>query len=140
MASSKQISTIALLSILVLTGCNDSNKVNNIDTNTTQKALPVSVVKTSEADGIKTQEVSYKTPAGNDSMKVSVTLKKGIVMDVSVTPLAVNPISLKIQKEFSSGVAKSAVGKNIGGLKVDTVSGASLSTGAFNEFLANNAQ
>ncbi len=86
----------------------------------------------------ETKELSYTSPAGPESIKVSITTQNGIITNVMATPLATAPISLKLQTAFADNVSKSVVGKNLKGLKVDTVSGASLTTGAFNEFLASS--
>ncbi len=69
---------------------------------------------------------------------MSITLNNGVITKVSATPEATNPISLKLQTGFSEKVAEKVIGRAIKGLKVDTVSGASLTTTAFNEFLAKN--
>lgn len=70
-------------------------------------------------------------------MTVSVTTKDGVITEVSVTPLA-RGTSLMYQQAFAGDVSGSVVGKAIKGLKVDTISGASLTTAAFNDFLASN--
>lgn len=87
----------------------------------------------------KSGQVNYKNPAGSDSMKVNITTKNGIITEASVTPMATNPVSLKFQQGFAGKISGSVVGKSVKGLKVDTVSGASLTTAAFNDFLASNS-
>ena len=71
-------------------------------------------------------------------MKASVTTQSGIITAASITPMATDEESLDYQKAFASKISETVVGKNINGLKIDTVSGASLTTGAFNTFLASN--
>lgn len=70
-------------------------------------------------------------------MKISITTKDGVITTVNTTPLATNEISLKLQNAFAANVSANVVGKAVKGLKVDTVSGASLTTNAFNEYLAS---
>lgn len=107
---------------------------NNTGT-TIEKTTP-----TSQESAIKEDILSYTSPAGKETIKTNLTVKNGIITDVSTTPLATHPISLKLQTAFSAKVSESVIGKAIKGLKVDTISGASLTTGAFNDFLAKNAQ
>lgn len=169
MKSSKQISSIALLSLLVLTGCTNSETVapkevapvspatQDVPAPEAQVATPPAevvvapatpstslvdsgTVATSQINAPIEGVISYKTPAGDDAIKVSLMTKEGIITGVATTPLATNPISLKLQTAFAAKVSESVVGKAVKGLKVDTISGASLTTAAFNGFLAKNAQ
>lgn len=104
------------------------------------KSAPTSTASTSSAQSTKTGQVNYKTPAGSDMMRVNITTSKdGTITGASVTPLATNAVSLKFQQSFASKVSGSVIGKSIKGLKVDTISGASLTTAAFNDFLASNS-
>lgn len=149
MKASKQISIATLLSLLVLTGCtnNTAPKTDtpaaaptSQDTPAEQSSETVASVSSTIAtpkDVMQTKEISYMSPAGSETIKVSLTTKDGVITSVTATPLATNPISLKLQTAFAGDVSKNAVGKAIKGLKVDTVSGASLTTAAFNEFLAS---
>lgn len=75
------------------------------------------------------------SPAGNDTMKVDMVVSGGKIASVSVTPLATNEISLKLQKAFAEAVPGVAVGKDVQNFSLDTVSGASLTTEAFNGFV-----
>lgn len=101
------------------------------------KNTPTSAVNIS-SPSTKSGQANYKTPAGSDSMKVSITTKNGIITETSATPMATNPVSLRFQQSFAGKISGNVVGKSIKGLKVDTVSGASLTTAAFNDFLASN--
>lgn len=186
MKSTKQLSSVALLSVLALTGCTNSDDAAKNDTAPVTAGTPVTPEEqptaipdqsgsvssieqggSSEtqqentgttnqmtdsgsarsADGsaaskdiIKTGQVNYKTPAGDDLMRVNITATTdGIIAGVLVTPLSTNDVSLKFQQEFANKVGKDVIGKKLKGLKIDTVSGASLTTGAFNDFLAKNS-
>lgn len=86
---------------------------------------------------IRTGELYYTSPAGPELVKISITTKDGIIVETTATPTATNPKSLKFQQAFAGKVSASIVGKAVKGLKVDTISGASLTTKAFNDFFAN---
>lgn len=88
------------------------------------------------ADGTYAATGSYESPAGPETVGVSVTLADGVVTAVEVTPEATNPASQKFQNQFASGVADVVVGKPIEGLTVDAVSGSSLTPEGFNAALA----
>ena len=91
------------------------------------------------ADGTYTATGSYESPAGPETVGVSITLEDGMVMGVEVTPEATNPASQKFQTQFASGVADVVMGKPIEGLTVDTVSGSSLTPEGFNAALVEIA-
>ena len=87
-------------------------------------------------DGTYTATGAYDSPAGPETVAVSVTLADGVVTAVEVTPEASNPTSKQFQTKFASGVADVVVGQPIEGLTVDAVSGSSLTPGGFNAALA----
>ncbi len=91
------------------------------------------------ADGTYTATGSYESPAGPETVGVSITLADGVVSAVVVTPEATNPASQKFQSQFASGVADVVVGQPIEGLTVDTVSGSSLTPDGFNAALVEIA-
>jgi len=91
------------------------------------------------ADGTYTATGSYESPAGPETVGVSITLAGGVVTAVVVTPEATNPASQKFQTQFASGVADAVVGQPIEGLTVDTVSGSSLTPDGFNAAVAEIA-
>jgi uncharacterized protein with FMN-binding domain len=91
------------------------------------------------ADGTYTATGNYESPAGPETVGVSITLADGVVSAVVVTPEATNPASQKFQAQFASGVADVVVGQPIEGLTVDTVSGSSLTPDGFNAALAEIA-
>ena len=90
-------------------------------------------------DGTYTATGSYESPAGPETVGVSITLEDGMVMGVEVTPEATNPASQKFQTQFASGVADVVMGKPIEGLTVDAVSGSSLTPEGFNAALVEIA-
>jgi uncharacterized protein with FMN-binding domain len=87
------------------------------------------------ADGTYDTTGTYESPAGKETIDVSVTLDGGVVSAVEVTPQATNPTSKTWQTKFASGVSDEVVGKSIDDVELDAVSGASLTTGGFEDAL-----
>lgn len=88
------------------------------------------------AAGTYSAEGSYTNPGGQSSVEVEMTLGDGgVVEDVTVTPQATGT-SRQYQDKFVSGIADEVVGKSIDELDVSKVSGSSLTSGGFNEALA----
>ncbi|PZQ90576.1 MAG: hypothetical protein DI534_05055 [Leifsonia xyli] len=87
----------------------------------------------SYSDGTYTAEGSYVSPAGEESVKVEITLASGTVTAVTVTPEATDPQAKGFQQKFASGIAAEVVGKSIDSLNVSRVAGSSLTSGGFNE-------
>lgn len=71
----------------------------------------------------------YSIGDAQAAFKGKILLENGIVKSIEV-PDAKGP-----QAAFLEGVAEVAYGKPVKGLQIDTISGASLTTAAFNEFL-----
>lgn len=88
------------------------------------------------ADGTYAATGSYESPAGQETVAVSLTLADGVVTAVEVTPEATNPTSKQFQTKFASGVVDVVVGQPVDGLSVDAVSGSSLTPEGFNDALA----
>ncbi len=86
-------------------------------------------------DGMYSEEGSYKTPAGMKKVKVDVTLKDGKIVDSTVTGLAEDEKSIGFQKIFVENYKPLITGKSISEVKLDKVSGSSLTSAGFNEAL-----
>lgn len=86
-------------------------------------------------DGTYEAEGSYRSPGGNESIGVSITLEGDVVTAVTVTPEATSGNSAQYQGQFADGIAAEVVGQNIDDLSVDKVSGSSLTSGGFNQAL-----
>ena len=78
----------------------------------------------------------YDSPAGWDTLNVSLTLANGVVTNVVVTPDVVVSGSKRWVERFISGINQVVVGRNINDLNLTQVSGASLTTGGFNDAVA----
>lgn len=89
--------------------------------------------ETPYTDGSYTATGSYTSPNGAETIGVELTLAGDIVTEVTVTPNATNPNSVRYQGEFADGIAAEVVGKDIDDLDVSTVAGSSLTSGGFNE-------
>ncbi|BDI23307.1 FMN-binding protein [Herbiconiux sp. L3-i23] len=85
------------------------------------------------ADGTYEAEGSYRSPGGNETVQVSITLEDDVVTAVTVTPTATSGNSKQYQTAFAGGIADVVVGKDIDELDVSKVSGSSLTSGGFNE-------
>ncbi len=86
-------------------------------------------------DGTYTAKGSYESPAGNETIEVSLTVADDVVTDVTVTPMADDATAVKFETQFASGIADEVVGKSLDGLSVDKVSGSSLTGTGFNAAL-----
>jgi uncharacterized protein with FMN-binding domain len=110
------------LGLLALAGC-ASGAADAMDTSA------------SYADGDYSAEGSYISPAGEQSVKVELTLADDIVTAVTVTPEADDPQAQGFQQKFAGGIADAIVGKDIDSLNVSRVAGSSLTSGGFNKAL-----
>jgi uncharacterized protein with FMN-binding domain len=138
-------STIALVSgvsaVAALAAC--SSEAANADTaddtvssSSGDGAAADPAVEGGVTDGTYTATGAYESPAGPETVAVSLTLADGVVTAVEVTPEATNPTSKQFQTTFASGVADVVVGQPIEGLSVDAVSGSSLTPDGFNAAVA----
>lgn len=108
-------------------------------TTATTTIVPTTEVTSGYKDGTYTVDSSYYTPEDIASMKVSVKVSSGKISGLTITPEAFGE-SGRYQSRFASAVSGYVVGKTIenAALKVN-VSGASLTTDAFNIALAKIA-
>lgn len=75
----------------------------------------------------------YTSPAGEEEIGVTLEVNNGIVTDATVEVKATNPFSQKWQTVFQSNFKDLVVGKDIATLKLDAVSGSSLTPKGFND-------
>ena len=93
------------------------------------------VVASSFKDGIYSTTGNYVSPAGPETIDVTLTVEGEIVTAASVKTNATNPVSTKMQAAFIDGYSPLVVGKKLSELSLSKVSGASLTTNGFNEAL-----
>ena len=89
-------------------------------------------------DGTYTASGSYASPAGPESIAVTLTIKNDVVSSVSVSSPSANPTSKNFQTVFASGISGQVVGKSldeIGGYS--SVNGSSLTPNGFDSALAS---
>ena len=90
------------------------------------------------ADGTYTSNVQYEIPYGYiEPMDVSVVLKDGVITEAEVSFAVVNPVSAEYQKLFAQAVQTKVVGQRITDVSLARAGGASLTSGGFNEALAD---
>jgi uncharacterized protein with FMN-binding domain len=87
------------------------------------------------ADGTYSTDAQYQAPSGMERVSVTITLQDGVVTDVTATGDATDREAAQFQDRFASGIASAVVGKDISGLSVTRVSGASLTSNGFNAAL-----
>lgn len=86
-------------------------------------------------NGVYTATGKYDSPAGLESIGVSITIDNGVITSSSVTANATNNRSYRYQQAFIDGYKKLVVGKNIDTISLDRVSGSSLTPAGFNNAL-----
>ena len=92
-------------------------------------------------DGTYSASGKYQSPAGSDTLQVSITVKNDVVTAVNITPASANEVSLQIQGMFADGIGALVVGKSldeIGGYSA--VNGASLTPKGFDAALSQIRQ
>ena len=88
------------------------------------------------ADGDYSAEGEYVSPAGPSKILVEITIQNDSVAAVTVTPEQTDPTAKGFQTQFANGIADLIVGRDIDILKVSRVGGSSLTSGGFNDALA----
>ena len=78
---------------------------------------------------------SYRSPGGEESIDVTLSLTNGVITDIAVTPNATLPNSIAFQNMFTEGIKEQVMGKHIDDLDITHVSGSSLTPKGFNEAL-----
>ncbi|WP_439031998.1 FMN-binding protein [Gordonia terrae] len=82
----------------------------------------------------------YISPGGPQTVGVTVTLSNSVITAVSVDTSQTKGPSLEYQGKFAGGISDVVVGKNIDEIEVDKVSGSSLTSGGFNDAIAQIKQ
>lgn len=86
-------------------------------------------------DGTYNAEGSYRTPGGEESIDVKVTLADGVISDVTVTQNASGGEAEEYQSKFSTSYKSEVVGKKIDEVSLSRVAGSSLTPLGFNTAL-----
>lgn len=123
---------ILLIAVFTLSACQASNLQSLLKTEQVITQEPSWTV-----DGnTYTTTVEYDVPEGTESNSFSLVIKDGIISSIEVGITTTNKASLKYQQDFAKNIASIVVGQKISELKsIDRVSGASVTTTAFNDAL-----
>ncbi len=78
---------------------------------------------------------TYDSPAGDEPLDATVTLKDDVITAVEAKNVAIAPRSKAYQDMFIQGIAGQIVGKNIKDVKVTYLNGSSLTAKAFDKAL-----
>jgi len=82
-------------------------------------------------DGTFSSAGVYNSPAGSETVDVTLTLKDGIITDSTFQANSGNPISKKLQNNFKDGYEAVVIGKSIDSLSLTVVNGSSLTPKGF---------
>lgn len=110
-------------------------------TATTNATTSPSTTSTSATatDGTYSASSTYYVPPGTEDIQVTVTLKSGVVTNVSIQNSENNHDSAIFQREFTAEYKAAVVGKKISGLRIGTIAGASDTSQGFNDALSQIA-
>lgn len=127
----------------------NNNKNNNADSTsqsthehdhshgtTDQAKAPESTDTSTYEDGIYSATGSYISPAGRESIELTVTIKEGVITNTSIMNQATDPEALQHQELFSDHYKTLIVGKKINDVaSLSRVAGSSLTSNGFNDAL-----
>ncbi len=88
------------------------------------------------ADGTYSMSGGYVSPAGRETVTVSVTLANDIITNATFTGDATNSSSVRNQGRFAEGYTSLVVGKDIDSVELGVVNGSSLTGIGFNDAIA----
>ena len=87
-------------------------------------------------DGTYTAIGNYESPGGDESIKVTLTLKDDVITSASTVSNATRPNSVTFQGIFVAGFKPLVAGKKIQDVNLTKVSGSSLTPRGFNDAVA----
>lgn len=88
-----------------------------------------------DMETIKEFSQVYATPAGNETLKWTITLDNGVIEDVVVQTSSNHEVSEKYKELFADGIKWLVVGKKPSETDIKIVNGSSLTAGAFRKYL-----
>lgn len=149
---------VVILAAVALSACTLTTQSTNTPsvsptslTNQTPMTNPVASASSEPDETLTTQQtaqgtaysqtVFYDNPAGGDEVGFKMTLDAtGTIIDADAEVKAVHQASQGLQNNFKAEVKQAVVGKKIADLQPDRIGGASLTTGAFRQFLETVAR
>lgn len=87
-------------------------------------------------DGTYVAVGSYQSPAGPEQVSISLSIKDDVIVDTSATNIAQNKTSIRYENKFISGYKALVIGKSLDTVRLDRVSGSSLTPNGFNDAVA----
>jgi len=90
-------------------------------------------------DGTYSANSSYYVPHGQEAIKVTLTVKNGIVTDSSVQNSQNDFTSAQYQQYFAAEYKSYVIGQKISGLQIGVIAGASDTTQGFNDAVSQIA-
>lgn len=93
-------------------------------------------VQSQYKDGSYSVTGTYTSPAGSESLGVSITIQDDVITGVSLNKLATNKKSIDFQSLFEEGIAGAVVGKKLDDASVSKINGSSLTPNGFNMAVA----
>jgi major membrane immunogen (membrane-anchored lipoprotein) len=146
------LAVLVLIAIMVfgakaLTGGNENTAANNGASSGSSSANVESATSsgTSQAageqadssgtykDGEHSATGSYRSPGGQQAITIKVTVQDGKITDTSAESGATDGTSRDFQSKFISGYKAQIVGKSLDEVRLDKVSGSSLTPQGFND-------
>lgn len=112
-----------------------NSNTGNSNTTPTPTPTPKPVTSSVYKNGTYSSTVTYMAPPGNEKMGVTVTIANDKITSVNVQNMATDQTSSMYQNRFIGSVSSTVVGQSVNQMKLGVVSGASLSTNAFNNAL-----
>lgn len=134
-ASTSTAATSSTQSLPIQPTSSHSTSTQTIVVTTTAVDTPKKKIAYTYKNGTYTATASYDSPAGKESIGVSITLVNDIIADATVTPMAKDKTSDRYQDMFVSGYKTYVIGKDISTLQLGAVSGSSLTPVGFNNAL-----
>ena len=118
-----------------------ANKTDVIGDNKTAYEKTNQTIVQVIADGTYASDVSYAQPRGMDNMKISVTVKDGVITAASVMGINCDMMSVRYQDAFNTALPDLVIGKKINELSIPrNVAGSSLTTAAFKQYVGGLVQ
>lgn len=103
-------------------------------TDTSSSSMPTAT-SSGYKDGTYTASSDYFVPDGDESIKVTLTVKGGVVTDSQIANSESDPESASYQEDFASSYKGYVVGKKLNTIQLSYVAGASDTTQGFNNAL-----
>lgn len=101
------------------------------------KATSTATASTTYKDGTYSAQGSYNTPAGTQTIGVTITLKDGVVTSASGTNMASDHESRAFQVDFIDTFPGRIIGKKISEVSFSRLAGSSLTTRGFNSAVSS---